>query len=345
MRELENDRLDKLAEDVDSLRDGAKMFRAVKALVTVKSPDTIIKVDDCIVVQPVAPKAVAKYFSSMLNKPEKDIITETQATGALQDPITPSEVQEAMKSLNNNRAAGSDAIPGELLKYGPPELSKQLAEILNSAIENNEDLELERGTLVVLNKPGKPNGPLTNLRPIVPLNTIRKVFSTIALNRIRPAAEKYLSANQSGFRINRSTADAVWAHKSLIAKISKVKTTIEILGIDMSRAFDTVNRTKLLEIIKSITSESNFRLAQKLITTTPLQARIKNELSSPFTTSMGVPQGDSFSPVAFTIYLEVALREVREACNRTANDKGLPTEICYADDADHLSKDEKQLSG
>ena len=112
IRELENDRLDKLAEDVDSLRDGAKMFRAVKALVTVKSPDTIIKVDDCIVVQPVAPKAVAKYFSSMLNKPEKDIITETQATGALHDSITPSRVQEDLKILNNNRAAGPDAIPG-----------------------------------------------------------------------------------------------------------------------------------------------------------------------------------------------------------------------------------------
>ena len=50
--------------------------------------------------------------------------------------------------------------------------------------------------------------------------------------------------------------------------------------------------------------------------------------------NVGTPQGDSLSPVLFIVYLETALREIREI-NKT--EEGIPTEMAYADDVDFIS--------
>jgi hypothetical protein len=88
---------------------------------------------------------------------------------------------------------------------------------------------------------------MSSLRPIVLLTTLRKTLSLITLNRIRPAVEGFLPKSQSGFRQNRSTSDAVWAHKWLIARIMKAREEIFILGAYMSRAFDTLDRQRMLD--------------------------------------------------------------------------------------------------
>ena len=54
--------------------------------------------------------------------------------------------------------------------------------------------------------------------------------------------------------------------------------------------------------------------------------------------NIGTPQGDSLSPVLFSVYLENALKEVRTILPRPTNEleKTLPTEIAYADDVDFV---------
>ena len=48
-----------------------------------------------------------------------------------------------------------------------------------------EDLELGLAKLVTLQKPGKPVGPVKNIRPIALLPLLRKIISLITLARIR----------------------------------------------------------------------------------------------------------------------------------------------------------------
>ncbi len=153
-----------------------------------------------------AAETVAKYFSNLFFDPQIEEVNSTEVEKKpLNKPITITEVTQALKKMRNGRAVGPDGIPGELLKYGPETLHASIADILNQMFEEGEQLDLGRGTLIVLPKPGKPVGLLSSLRPIVLLNTLRKALSLITLQRIRPKVEQILSKSQSGFRQFRST--------------------------------------------------------------------------------------------------------------------------------------------
>ena len=55
----------------------------------------------------------------------------------------------------------------------------------------------------------------------------------------------------------------------------------------------------------------------------------------PFLSNIETPQGDSLSPVLFILYLEAALKEIRDLPDQ--KEEHLPSEIAYADDVDFAS--------
>ena len=85
------------------------------------------------------------------------------------------------------------------------------------------------------------------------------------------------------------------------------------MGIDMSHAFDTINREKILDVLSLAGCETDdLRLARILLAGTNITVRVKSSWSAWFETTIGSPQGDSLSPVLFTCYLAAALRCVRQ---------------------------------
>ena len=138
--------------------------------------------------------------------------------------------------------------------------------------------------LVTLQKPGKPAGPVKNIRPIALLPLLRKILSLITLFRIHGVVDTYLSPAQSGFRVGRSCADIVWAHRWLIAKSLRYKVIIHILGLDMSQAFDTIDRTKLMSILERIPgmTDDHRRLIRLLRANTSLQVQFNGIMTAPF---------------------------------------------------------------
>ncbi|GFO19390.1 very-long-chain enoyl-coa reductase [Plakobranchus ocellatus] len=134
----------------------------------------------------------------------------------------------------------------------------------------------------------------------------------------RPRVEKYVSNSQSGFRPNRSTSDVVWAHRWITAKVlNATEVKVNITGINMSAAFDTINRTKLLEILRDIIDEDELRIIRFLLSETTIDVKINGANDPmPFTTNIGTLQVDSLSPVLFIVYLEHALRDIRPVQKR-----------------------------
>ena len=75
--------------------------------------------------------------------------------------ITPDETK-----LNSGRASGHDDIPADLFKCSGDLLTQPIAIIFNDALANHEPFGLGKGVLILIQKPGKPKGPLTSMRPI-----------------------------------------------------------------------------------------------------------------------------------------------------------------------------------
>ncbi len=156
-----------------------------------------------------------------------------------------------------------------------------------------------------MQKPGKPAGPVKNIRPIVLLPLLCKLLSIIVFNRIRKEVDMYLSPAQSGFRCGRSCADIVWAHIWLVAKTVRYKAPVHILD--------------------------DFRLIQFLLANSTLQVHFNRILTAPFTSNICSPQGDGLSPILFAIYLESAMQSLRShGLVRPEADNliGLPESLC-----------------
>ena len=69
------------------------------------------------------------------------------------------------------------------------------------------------------------------------------------LRRIQEKSEQYLSANQYGFRKGKGTTEAVWTLQWLKATTMKYDEKYKIQTIDLSKAFDCIDRRKLMEIV------------------------------------------------------------------------------------------------
>ena len=131
------------------------------------------------------------------------------------------------------------------------------------------------------------------MRPIVLLSALRKTLSLIVLSRIATKVDNFLSPSQSGFRRGRSTADVVFGYRWLCAKAQRQRITIEFLCIDLSRAFDTIRRDKLLEVLQSFLDEPELRMIRFLLAATSLEPRLSTGDCHAFASTVGTPQGDS----------------------------------------------------
>ena len=342
---LKNEEIEKKIEGINSAKCDHAMFKATRLLYQKQFENP--KVEDQVGKLKSNPNdildIVSSHFKSKFEDEKVEEITPFEGEPKpLKNPITPEEVRKSFNSLSNNKAPGEDQIHPELLKYGTPLLDQTIADIFNTTFSKHEDLDINTGVLIAIQKPGKKKGPPNNLRPITLLNSLRKALSIITLNRIRPFVEEYLSKSQSGSRPDRSTADVVWTHKWLAAKTLKEDVIIKISGIDMSAAFDTIDRNQLLNIIATIVNEDELRIIRFLLSNTKIKTRINGATkTNTFISNVGTPQGDSLSPVLFIVYLEHALKEVRTTLPRpiAKYEKEIPNEIAYADDVDFIGQD------
>ncbi|POM73362.1 Ubiquitin-conjugating enzyme E2, partial [Phytophthora palmivora] len=101
-------------------------------------------------------------------------------------------------------------------------------------------------------------------------------------------------------------------------------------------AFDTIDRAKLMDVLRSFLDDDEVRLIQLLLADTTLSLRSGSTTLNPFTSNLGTPQGDSLSPVLFTVYLEAALRDLADSLD--VGRAFLDDMIVYADDADFVCR-------
>ena len=76
-----------------------------------------------------------------------------------------------------------------------------------------------------------------------------------------------------------------------------------------------------------------------------MRKRFNGIITEPFASNVGSPQGDALSPILFAIYLEYAIRLLKESIVRpdVHVNARIPDECIYADDIDFISLDKSFL--
>ena len=289
-----------------------------------------------------------QHYTSSVNEPALEpFIGPPQP---LTNPITVEEVEMAAKKLKNNKALGPDGIPNEFLKYASPAFYSTFAELINQSFEKHEHVpSFTEGYLTPLQKPGKPRGPPKSLRPLCLLNGTRKILSMIVLRRIQGQIAHYTGPWQNAYKPGHSTANIVWTQRMLLSVVKEKHWSLYKMGIDMTSAFDTIKRSVLLDILREAgCSEDDLKLVRYLLSNTKLKIKIEKTVSGEFIVLIGAFQGDSLSGNLFTVYLAGALYHLRAVTmhirlNPPISDQLLPLEWEYADDADFVDEEEKNL--
>ena len=262
-------------------------------------------------------------------------------------PVTPAEVSRAFSRLTNGRAKDSEDLCGEFFKYSGDALTEPICTIINQIFLTNTPLDITlTSQLFCLNKP-KGSSTVQNLRPLTLMSIFRKILELIILDQIYPSVDQYISPNQSARR-GRSTADILWTYQYQAAFAERYTKVVHFLGIDLTKAFDTVDRTLLLDILQPIIPSSSYTMLQYLMSDTQLSVKFGTTSSAPFPTTHGIPQGGALSTILFAAYMEEPLRQIyrdgQTFFREPQNPDNTFLTTSYVDDCDFISTDPYTLS-
>ena len=121
-------------------------------------------------------------------------------------------------------------------------------------------------TIVALFKNKGTRTDCGNYRGISLLSIAGKILARIILNRLIPSvAEKNLPESQCGFRRNRSATDMIFTVRQIQDKCTEQNVCLYAVFVDLTKAFDTVNRVALWAILRTLGCPAKFTTLIRLL--------------------------------------------------------------------------------
>ena len=229
-----------------------------------------------------------------------------QNTGFRFQYVSVLEVKNILSSMNSNKSAGADDLPPRLLRDSANAISKPLSRIINQSLQTGVfPTAFKEAKVLPLFKSGAASD-INNYRPISILPALSKVVERVVHNQL----SNYLEENnlllkcQYGFRKERSTERAATVFLDEVRFDIERGMLVTALFLDLSKAFDTVSHSKLLdklvsygikEIEYSWFCDYLFNRSQRVI--------YNGNTSDKLNVEIGVPQGSILGPILFILFI------------------------------------------
>nr|VZI25879.1 unnamed protein product [Spirometra erinaceieuropaei] len=259
-----------------------------------------------------------EHFRGVLNRPSVisdaaiERLPQVEANVDLDLPPSLQETIRAVQQLSSGKEPGSDAIPAEVYKQGGPQLMDHLTALFQEMWRQGEvPQDFKDATIVHLYKRKGNRQVCDNHRGISLLNIAGKIFARIILNRLNNHLEQgLLPESQCGFRRHRGTTDMIFAARQLQEKCQEMRTHLYSTFVDLTKAFDTVNREGLWKIMQKFGCPERFtQMVHQLHDGMMARVTDNGAVSEAFAVTNGVKQGCVLAPTLFSLMFSAMLMD------------------------------------
>ena len=270
------------------------------------------------------------------------------------------EIRKALRRMRNGKAPGPSKIRVEHLKdWADAYEAGMAAEVEGTAIpESVQERAMHWSLVVVLIQGIFQEGKVpaafrnavlvlipktdTKYRGIALLETLYKLCSSVINRRI--CANVGWDDGVHGFREGRSCTSAIVENKLLAEKIRSEGTVLYEIFLDLTKAYDTVDRERLFLLLSDYGVGPKCLAVLRTTWTGGLLVPKKGgRYGNPLNTGRGVRQGDIISPTLFNIIVDAVLRFERSWGGQGVTRERIPDVRFYADDGMIAGTDAREV--
>nr|VZI34571.1 unnamed protein product [Spirometra erinaceieuropaei] len=171
--------------------------------------------------------------------------------------------------------------------------------------------DFKDATIVHLYKRKENRQVCDNHRGISLLNIAGKILARILLSRLNNNLEqRLLLETQCGFRRHRGTTDMIFTACQLQEKCQEMRTHLYSTFVDLTKAFDAVNREGLWKIMQKFGCPERFiQMARQLHDGMMARVTDNGAVSEAFAVTNGVKQGCVLAPTLFSLMFSAMLMD------------------------------------
>ena len=252
------------------------------------------------------------------NQYQKVPLLNDNSNPELNQQITVEEVQAAIKHLKSGKSPGEDNILNEFFKCSTPTVVEAITAYFNLIFDSGIIPNCwGKGIIIPIYKNKGTQSSPDNYRGITLISSFCKLFTSVLNRRLQKYIDSYniLNQEQAGFRQNNSTADHVFALKTILDLYLSRKKELFCAFIDYRKAFDSIDRDALwLKLYQHNINGKFLTVIQNIYRQAVSQVRWAGNNSTIFTCKLGVRQGDNLSPVLFSLYLNDLVSFLDQKC-------------------------------
>ncbi len=218
--------------------------------------------------------------------------------------LTEEEVCHALQNLDPSKAHGPDGLPSRILKECAHQLAPSLHYLFTKSLKISQvPAEWKLANIIPIHKKGNKNH-VENYRPISLLSIVSKTLERCVLNHISHHIQSNIHSAQFGFVSGRSCATQLLSILNIIGKNLDKGLQTDVVFMDIAKAFDTVDHSKMLQKLREFGFSGSVLLWLKNYLSGRFQrVTVHGATSQSLPITSGVPQGSLLSPFLFSVYI------------------------------------------